>query len=443
MSGQSQQSDTGFRPLNPSDQVLLAIDQEIRRDGNHGSHCGFALELHGELDITALQNSLSELQADFPALSSRLEQRGKTFGWKTIDDPIPFHHYPCPEHTGSIAEFQHNTMLSILNNGTTIDQSAPLQFHLIDGDSRRLLLLHWFHPLLDARGVKLILDYLVSGKRQRYTAKDFSLIDQRLKRWSLWETLKMAWNGKQYNDHIDRLNSDLPTPGSIGKQQLQCINQSFSTEQTVTIQQLAKQTVGMGYHSIYYIGCLMRALHRVGMAVKNDAICVPYAFNLRQPNAPVPVLGNHVSVLFSQAPHSVIENREQLFKHLSKQYAQTIRQGQDYSFIPWMWIGRWMSLEKYGKVLRQQRGGGERGSVWFSDIGELRFPSDTLFGATICGVRHLCILTSPPSFAVLFGQFQGRLNIAYNFLQPDIDSDWVHSVNRTLQQELLNDSNAL
>jgi hypothetical protein len=301
--------------------------------------------------------------------------------------------------------------------------------------------LRWLHPLLDARGAKLIFDFLMSSNRQRFTGRDVSLVEQRLYRWSWWKKLKTAWLGKHYNDSIDKLNSALPTPGSIGKQALQCINHNFSVEQTSTINANATQTVGMGYKSLYFIGCLMRALQRVGMAIENDAICIPYAFNLRQPNAPVPLLGNHVSILFSQAPNPIIADRNTLFEHLRLQYAQTIRRGLDYSFLPWMWVGRWMSLEKYGKVLRHQKSGGERGSVWFSDIGEMRFSSEHFFSARIIGIRHLCLVTSPPSFAVLFGQFQGKLSIAYNFLQKDISADWVQQVHAALEQELFNAEN--
>ncbi len=431
-----------FRRLNPSDQVLLAIDQEIRKDGNPGSNCGFALELQGSLDIQALENSLLDLQTQFPSLSSRLQQHGKTFGWKTISAPIPFIRHSATESSAANteADIQHQTMLSIINNGEPIEQAAPLDFHLIEGSQHNLFLLRWLHPLLDARGAKLIFDFLMSTNRQRYTGKDISLVEQRLHNWSWWEKLKTAWLGKDYNDQIDQLNSALPTVGSVGKQQLQCINHKFSIEQTSTIMANATQTVGMGYKSLYFIGCLMRALHSVGMAVENDAICVPYAFNLRQPNAPVPLLGNHVSILFSQASHTVISDRKALFEHLRDQYAQTIRRGLDYSFLPWMWVGRWMSLEKYGTVLRQQKSGGERGSVWFSDIGEMRFSSEHFFGAQISGIRHLCLVTSPPSFAVLFGQFQGKLSIAYNFLQPDISTEWVNQVNTALEQELFTDA---
>lgn len=426
-----------FRRLNPSDQVLLAIDHEIRKDGNAGSNCGFALELGGNLDIESFKQGLIDLQSSFPALSSRLQQQGKTFGWKVIDSPIPFIHHCQTNLALSEADFQHQTLLSIINNAEPIEQAAPLDFHLIEGSQRQLLLLRWLHPLLDARGAKLVFDFLMSTNRQRYTGKEFSLVEQRLQSWSWLEKLKVAWLGRQYNEQIDQLNSDLPTPGSTGKQELGIITRQFNENQTRVIMTKATQTVGMGYKSLYYIGCLMRALHSAGMAVENDAICVPYAFNLRQPNAPVPVLGNHVSVLFSQAPHHVIANRGQLFQHLREQYAQTIRKGQDYSFLPWMWVGRWMSLEKYGNILRQQKSGGERGSVWFSDIGELSFPTDHLFGAKITGIRHLCLLTSPPSFAVLFGQFNGRLNIAYNYLQPDISSDWIKLVDSALQTELV------
>ncbi len=427
---------TLFRRLNPSDQVLLAIDHEIRKDGNAGSNCGFALELQGNLDIDSLKQGILDLQTHFPGLSSRLEQRGKTYGWKTIQAPIPLKIHACCAETTPATDYQQKTLLAIINNAEPIEHASPLDFHLIEGSLHHIFLLRWLHPLLDARGAKLIFDFLISSKRQRYIGKETSLVEQRFRSWSWRHKLKTAWLGKQYNDKIDLLNSDLPTTGSIGKQQLQCINHHFDAQQTSKIMANATATVGMGYKTLYFIGCLMRALHSVGMDVTNEAICVPYAFNLRQPNAPAPVLGNHVSILFSQAPHSIISNRTALFEHLREQYAQTIRRGLDYSFIPWMWIGRWMSLEKYGKVLRQQKSGGERGSVWFSDIGEMRFAGKTFYGAKITGVRHLCLLTSPPSFAVLFGQFQNRLSIAYNFLDPDISVEWVNNVNTALEQEL-------
>jgi len=436
MTNSSNLPDKQFRRLNPSDQVLLAIDHEIRQDGNAGSNCGFALELKGSLDVESFKQGLLELQRLFPSLSSRLQQRGKTFGWKSIDAPISLIRHHAPESSISEADFKHQSLLSIINHAEPIEYAAPLDFHLIEGTHTSLLVLRWLHPLLDARGAKLVFDCLMSENRQRFTGRDISLVEQRLQNWSWLEKLKVAWLGRQYNAQIDRLDSDLPSQGSVGKQQLQVINQQLSVEQSNAIMANANQTVGMGYKSLYFIGCLMRALQTVGMAVKNDAICVPYAFNLRQPNAPVPLLGNHVSVLFSQAPHGVIADRQQLFQHLREQYAQTIRRGLDYSFLPWMWVGRWMSLEKYGKVLRQQKNGGERGSVWFSDIGEMRFPSEQFFAASITGIRHVCLLTSPPSFAVLFGQFKGELCITYNYLQADIATDWVKQVNSALQDEL-------
>ncbi|MEE9412307.1 MAG: hypothetical protein V3V22_04565, partial [Methylococcales bacterium] len=158
MSNHPTLSTDNFRRLNPSDQVLLAIDNEIRKDGNPGSNCGFALELEGVVDLDALQNSLLDLQKHFPSLSSRLEKRGKTYGWKTIDAPIPFIRHSATEHTSSTSETdsQHQTLLSIINQGGPIDQAAPIDFHLIEGSQRSLLLLRWLHPLLDARGAKLI-----------------------------------------------------------------------------------------------------------------------------------------------------------------------------------------------------------------------------------------------------------------------------------------------
>jgi hypothetical protein len=280
----------------------------------------------------------------------------------------------------------------------------------------------------------------MSDQRERYTSRDFYLVAQRFKRGSLLVKLKMAYLGRQYNQQIDRLKSALPVSGSNNQpQKLDFSCQSFSTLQSEQIMDNATQAFGMGCRSLYFIGCIMRALNHAGMAEKNAAYCIPYAFNLRQPNAPAPLLSNHVSILFAQAPHGIVSDRHTLFEHLRAQYTDSIRTGKDYSFIPWMWIGRWMELQRYGKELRQQPDGSERGSLWFSDIGEMRFASDQLFGASISGMRHMCFLTAPPSFAILFGQFQGKLNISYNYLKPDISVPWLETVQTALTQELLDE----
>lgn len=429
---------SSFLPLNPADHVLLVMDREIRAAGLPGAWCGFALDLAGRLDENRLQDGLVALAAAFPVLSSRLVQRGLSFGWQLTSHPVPLLRHPLPPGQRAI-DFWHSRLLALMHAAA----DSPFSLHWIEGENRTLLVAHWLHPLMDAGGIKCIFDFLMAEAHQRrpYLAGDDALVTRKLAAWSWGRKLALLWRGKRHNDWIDRLDSSLPAaplpPGT--PRQLDVVNFSLAEEETKTLLETSRRRVGLGAQSLYLIGCLMRALEAMGPALRQDAWCIPYAFNLRPGNAPVPVTGNQVSVLFAQAPHAVVADRSRLFEHLRRQYADTVRRELDQAYLPLMWLGRWLSLEHYGRILRRQKSGGERSSAWFSDLGEVRFLRPDFLGAPIEGVRYACFVTAPPSLAVLFSRFNGRVNVAINYLKPDFDPAWIARFAEYLRAELLAD----
>ncbi|WP_022947429.1 hypothetical protein [Methylohalobius crimeensis] len=486
---------TDFIPLNPADHVLLVMDREIRAAGLPGAWCGFALELAGPPDEDRLRSGLAALGEAFPMLSARLAQRGRHYGWQPTGDPVPLTCHPpslaLPPAGGGSGGGQ-SRLLELMHASPEGDETAPFSLHRIDEEGHTLLLARWLHPLMDAGGVKRVFDFLMADddRRRRYLKGDEPLVSKKLNAWPWRRKLRLLWRGKRHNDWIDRLDSSLPTSNALdgaasaplpcpppngervggslalpplgrglgggkppGKgsrrppaalavpspRQLNTALLTLSEEETRTVTQATRRRVGLGAQSLYPIGCLMRALEAMGPAVSKDAWCIPYAFNLRPGNAPVPVTGNQVSVLFAQASHDVVADRDRLFEHLRRQYADTVRRELDQAYLPLMWLGRWLSLERYAHILRRQKSGGERSSVWFSDIGEIRFLRPDFLGAPIEGVRHACFVTAPPSLAVLFSRFNGQLSAAINYLQPDFDPTWIERFRDLLRSELLAD----
>ncbi len=429
---------TGFIPLNPADHVLLVMDREIRAAGLPGAWCGFALELAGRPDEDRLRDSLTTLAAAFPILTARLVQRGRHYGWQPTGSPVPLTRHPLPPGQKA-ADFWHSRLLALMHGGA----DSPLGLHWIEGQDRTLLLARWLHPLMDAGGVKRMFDFLMAdvNQRRRYRQGEAALVARKLAAWSWGRKLRLLWRGKRHNDWIDRLDSSLPIasplPGTLRR--LDTVNLTLSEADTRTLTETAHRRLGLGAQSLYLIGCLMRALEETGPALRKDAWCIPYAFNLRQGYAPAPVTGNQVSVLFAQAPHAVVADRNRLFDHLRRQYADTVRRELDQAYLPLMWLGRWLSLERYGQILRRQKSGGERSSAWFSDLGEIRFLCPDFLGAPIAGIRYACFVTAPPSLAVLFSRFNGRLSLAINYLKPDLDQAWIERFQEYLRAELLAD----
>ncbi|BCX89878.1 hypothetical protein MIN45_P2252 [Methylomarinovum tepidoasis] len=419
-------------PLNPADHFLLTMDREIRKAGLPGAWCAIALELAGEPDIAALEAGLAELGRHFPALDARLVSRGRRFAWQPQGGGIPLHTRCWDGDLSAV-------LADLLNDAGDAFASPPLDCHCLTAPERTLLVVRWLHPLLDAGGVKRLLDYLAAEPqtRDRYHGRETALVLQKLRGWSWLRRLKLLWRGKRHNDWIDRLASSQPARATAGPRRLRHTVLLLDRDETKAVLESARRRVGLGGQTLYLIGCLMRALEATGPAERCDAWCIPYAFDLRPGNAPAPVTGNQVAALFAQAGHAATADRDALFRHLRAQHEDAIRRELDQAYLPLMWLGQWLSLERYAEILRRQKSGGERASAWFSDVGEIRLRRPDFLGPPVTGVHHACQVTAPPSLAVLFARFDGRLQAAINHLVPDLDEDWAARFRRYLHDELL------
>ncbi len=430
--------------LNPADSFTLAMDDEIRRDGLAGSYGCFALELSNAPDVCELQRRIAEFGERFPVAQAGLRQIGRRFYWcKRDHPPALFLQHQCPAD-GDETEFQRATIARIVNEKLPRETTPPIEFHLLSGPTKHLFFTRWLHPFGDARGADLILKFLCTAdatQRDRFGSPAVEpLVYAQLAKYRWWQKIGLLWKGKRYIDSLDKLESIQPFDCDNPPQRLNYSVYRLDQAQTERILARARKTVGLTGTSLYYIGCLMRALEQLRPGRPGDAYCVPYAFNLRKQRALTPITGNHVCALFAQAPRDIVGDRTQLFDYLKQQNAQVIRRQQDYAFLPLMWAGSWLSLSEYGKTLRLSYGSGkERSSFWFSDIGRLDIPPDSFPGATIDNVFHVCQMTTPPGLAFLTCIFQGRLTLSYNYAVPVADSSRIDRLHRLMVQELLED----
>ncbi|MGR9044850.1 MAG: hypothetical protein ACU83N_06120 [Gammaproteobacteria bacterium] len=431
--------------LNPADSFTLAMDQEIRNDGLAGSYGCLGLELSNVPDIAALQLRITEFSQRFPIALASLQQIGRRFYWcKRNDPPMLFFQHHCPEGQNE-EHFRRSTIDRIVNEKQPRETVAPIEFHLLTGTAQPTFFTRWIHPFCDARGADLILKYLCTTdetERSKFGRPATGpLVNVQLGKYRWWQKLGLLRKGKRYIDNLDSLKSIQPFTDYPSAQRLNFTVQRLSEMQTERVAQLSRQQVGLTGTSLYYIGCLMRALENMHPDNPGEAYCAPYAFNLRKQRALTPVTGNHICALFAQAPRAVVKDRQKLFEHLKKQNTQVIRQQQDYAFLPLMWAGSWLSLAEYGKILRQSYGSGtERSSFWFSDVGRLDLPADSFPGAEIRAVYHVCQVTSPPALAFLSCIYRNRLTLSYNFIEPISNPEQIDKLHRLMLAELLGET---
>lgn len=427
--------------LNIADSFTLAMDEEIRQEGMAGSLCGIALVLNQTPDINTLHQRINKFGQQFPVALASLQQRGKRYFWcKRETPPALFYQHNCSENQAD-QTFQKDTILRLINAKQDREVIAPIEFHLISCFSETTFFIRWIHPFCDARGVDLILKYLCTEDTTAFeqpVAKP--LVYQQLDKYPWWKKIILLLKGKRYIASIDKLESIQPFNMDKQPERLNYATYKLSTEQTEQIIKQARKQVGMTGTSLYYIGCLMRALDKMNPDSNGEAYCSPYAFNLRKQRAVTPVIANHVCALFSQASRETVQDREKLFAHLKQQNMDVIRQQLDYAFLPLMWAGSWLSLDEYGKILRLSSSGKERSSFWFSDVGKLDIPAKSFPGAEIIDLSHLCQVTTPPALAFLCCIYKNQLTLSYNFVEPLTNLEEIEKLHRLIVAELLDEA---
>ena len=417
--------------FNPADYFTFVLDQEIRDAGMPGGYCGFALKLAAEPDLELLQQRLDLLVENFPKASARIERQGKRYAWVPTGQRILLQRQQCREGEDESVQTQ-RMLLEIFNR----PESLPLTLHWISGHSGGTLLLNWLHPLLDARGGKILLDFLASDQPEKFKESP-SLINAKLAQWSIWKKLTLLLKAKRHNNEANSLDSCLPTETEQGAQLLNLKVRRFNQEESQRIAVLARQHTGLAGRTLYYLGCFMRAMELVGPPVAKAGYCIPYAFNLRRQGAPTPVFGNHVGCLFARATRQQVLDRSGLFEHLLAQHSKVVREELDLAYLPLMWLGQWLSPARYAKLLRKQHSGGELSSLWFSDVGDMTWSKKGFLGVPVTELTIMCWMTLPPGLALLVGQLDGRLTLSYSYLSPAVDEAWLDKVIAQMDVELL------
>lgn len=430
--------------LNIADSFTLAMDEEIRHDGLPGSLCGFALELDQIPDIEILQQRINKFSRHFPVALASLQQHGKRFYWCKRETPpqLFFQHHCTDKQSGQ--SFQKQTLLQLINEKKERADIAPIEFHLISDSEQTTFFIRWIHPFCDARGIDLIVKFLCAEtekERNLFTkTTDKPLVNIQLDKYRWWQKIILLLKGKRYIAKIDNLQSIQAFDFNQAPKQLNHTIKRLTQQQTKQVNKLARKHGGLTGTSLYYIGCLMRALEKINPDSEGEAYCSPYAFNLRKQRVLSPVTANHVCALFAQAPRELVNDRKKLFNHLKQQNADVIRQKLDYAFLPLMWAGSWLSLDEYGKILRLSSKGKERSSFWFSDIGKVDLPIENFPGAIIERIFHLCQVTTPPGFALLCSNYQNQLTLSYSFVEPIISEQQIEALHQQLLAELLEET---
>jgi hypothetical protein len=416
------------RKLNTADHMTLMFDHEIRRSGLAGNFCAIVYELEGSPDVARLAQRAERFVERFPETDVRLKQQGRRYYWEPNQQKanLFLHHSTNSREAGlSVIE-------EILNRAQEWEAAVPVTFHLVESPPCGFFLIRWFHPICDAKGAELIMHHFLNDEEVQPGEDAFARLTSK---WSIWKKLGLMFRAKRQIDRLDRLSSSLPTGYEARQGRLKFHTVSFDAETTKSIMMRSMKEAGMTATALYFIGCLMRALTHTG-CLEKEGFCVPYALNVRKRKALFPLVGNQVTFLFAQASMEQVAERSVLFTTLREQYKQAVRDGLDHAMIPLMEAGSWLTLEKFGNIIRTGPKGGERSSFWFSYTGEPEPKLESVGGVPTTAMFQISQVTAPPSLAMLVNQYNGILTFSFSYIDQGIDRQWLNALIVNLSAEL-------
>ena len=421
--------------LNPADHFTLVLDHEIRKSGLAGNYCALVLELDGIPGHAEIARRCSAFARRFPLAVARLSRQGRQYAWiPSGNDSLPFQ---VSKLDTDDAACRQQRVLELVNQGAPVSASAPFELHLIEATDHSLLVLRWFHPATDAKGAELVLHQLFSDSQAAQQSQP-SPVERLQQQWGWWRKFRLGRQAVLNIRGLDRHASVLPLEPQRPADRLTLKLVRYDMAQTAQILANARNQSGMTGTTLYLIGCMMRAMEATGATQEGEAYCVPYAANLRRRKALSPLFGNQVSFLFAQAGRDLLRSRQRLFSHLREQNRAAIRQGLDHAMLPLMQAGSWLSLDKYGRIVRNSPSGRERSSFWFSYTGEMEPEPEVIAGCRVRGMYQVSQVSSPPGLGLLASIFRGRLVLSFNCINNQVQGDWLERLTQAMTAELLN-----
>jgi len=94
-------------------------------------------------------------------------------------------------------------------------------------------------------------------------------------------------------------------------------------------------------------------------------------------------------------------------------------------------------MDKYGRIVRESPSKRERSSFWFSYTGDMEPEPLTIAGSRVQGMYQLSQVSSPPGLGLLVSSFQGRLALSYNYINNQVQTDWLERLAQAMTAELL------
>jgi hypothetical protein len=321
---------------------------------------------------------------------------------------------------------------------TAIDprREPPLRFLILDGTSEAVsagvLVLTWFHPLMDPRGAQNLLHHLVDLDGQRGGApwsRPVLPFVRAADARSFGERGRLARKSLQYMRTLPRVHSVSPaarrSTGQVSFRQL-----SFAEDDSTARRRRLTREI---WWRLAVVGKAMNGLGNPRIGV-DDEFLLPIAVDLRPKGDPGPTFGNMLAFHFARFKPSEAADVPRLARRLRDQMADAVRSGQIEANDAAMDFLQYRPLAWVRRALR--RTGGETFSFNCADVSDFPAALDRCFGRRVVNAYHVPAVPPRPGIGVFFNRCAGRSNLVVAWIDGTARDDDVTRLVSTVRQEM-------
>ncbi|MGH7306049.1 MAG: hypothetical protein ACRELZ_22430 [Candidatus Rokuibacteriota bacterium] len=405
-------------PLRGADLVLLAHHPRWKGVGL-GHNTLLVVECDGPIDSDRVARAWDRFLDVCPWPAARLR---RPFPWGKLHWTAGARESLAPpavrRTTITAREDLQRALATELNLAVEPRREAPLRVLIVDDESTRptpssVLVLTWFHPLMDARGGENLLTHLNEVDRHDGAAPwgdaPPAFVSERDRR-SLFERSRVAGGSLKY------LRTLAPVPPvSAGGQPLPPGRACFRRKSFVAPDSTDQRGTREICWRVALVGKAMAELWRRRDLA--DVPCLlPISVDVRPKGELGATFGNHLAFHFARFRSSDTADVPALARALRRQMADAVRDGQIEANQVALEFLQYQPLSRMLRVLPWTTGG-ELFSFNCADLADWPGALAECFGRKVVNAYHVPVVPPRPGIGVFFNRCGGRNNLVVSWIE--------------------------
>ena len=321
---------------------------------------------------------------------------------------------------------------------TAIDprREPPLRFLLLDGAQEAVgagvLVLTWFHPLMDPRGAQNLLHHLVHLDRHPGDTpwgRTPPVFERAPDARSFRERGRLARKSLAYMRTLPRVQP-VSSPAARPAGRVCFRHVSFAERDAAARPVRVTREI---WWRLAVVGKAMRRLWEQ-QSVPDVPFLLPIAVDLRPKGDLGPTFGNTLAFHFARFRPSDAADVPRLARLLREQLADAMRSGQIEANAVAMDFLQYRPLAFVRRALR--RTGGETFSFNCADVTDFPAALDPCFGRRVLNAYHVPAVPPRPGIGVFFNRCSGRNNLVVAWIDGVVTDEDVTRIVETVREEL-------